>query len=119
MKKRQMGVSLSGLLFWCVIVAMVAVLLIKVAPSAIEYYKIRKDIVAVAHGAKPDMTVADLRRSFMRHADIDMITDVKPEDLDIGKEGNQIVISVAYEKRISLFGPVSLVIDYRASSADR
>ena len=31
------GVSLSGLMFWGVIVAMVALLVIKVAPSAIEF----------------------------------------------------------------------------------
>ena len=119
MKKRQMGVSLSGLLFWCIIVAMVALLLIKVAPSAIEYYKIRKDIASVARSAKPESTVPELRKAFDKFANIDLITDIRSEDLDISKVGNQIVISVAYEKKISLFGPVSLVIEYRASSGDR
>ena len=42
--KKQKGVSLSGLMFWGVIVAMIALVVIKVAPSAIEYWKIRKGV---------------------------------------------------------------------------
>ena len=114
--KHQRGVSLSGLLFWGVILGVVALLVIKVVPSAIEFYKIKKGITATAQNAKPDMTVADIRNAYAKYAEIDHTSDVTPADLDITKEGNQIVISVAYEKRISLFGPASLVIDYQASS---
>ena len=114
--KKEKGVSLSGLMFWGVIVAMVALLVIKVAPSAIEFYKIKKGITATAQNAKPDMTVADIRNAYAKYAEIDHTSDVTPADLDITKEGNQIVISVAYEKRISLFGPASLVIHDQASS---
>lgn len=114
---KQAGVSLSGLMVACVVLALVSLLVIKVAPSAIEFYKIRKDIVAVAQNAGPDATVQELRRAFAKYVDIDQISDVTPEDLDISKDGGQIVIAVAYEKRIGLFGPVSLLIDYQASSA--
>lgn len=116
MKNKQAGVSLSGLMFWGVIVAMLALVVIKVAPSAIEYYKIRKGIISVAQGARPDSTVPDLRKAYARQAEIDHTSDIKPEDLEITKEGSQIVISFAYEKKIALFGPVSLLIDYQASS---
>lgn len=114
--KNQKGVSLSGLLFWGVVVGMVALLLIKLAPSGIEYWKVRKGITAIAQSAKPESTVSDLRKSFARYADIDSVSDVKPEDLEITKEGNRIVISVAYDKKVPLFGPISLLIEYKASS---
>lgn len=116
MKKKQTGISLSGLMFWGVVVALVALVVIKIAPSAIEYYKIRKGIISVAQGAKPDSTVPELRKAYARQAEIDHTSDIKPEDLEITKEGNQIVISFAYEKKITLFGPVSLLIDYQATS---
>jgi len=115
--KKQKGVSLSGLLIWGFIIAIVALLLIKVAPSAIEYWKIRKGVAAVSQQAKPDSTVADLRKAFERQTSIDQISDVRPEELEFSKEGNLIIISFAYEKRIPLFGPVSLAIDYKGSSA--
>jgi hypothetical protein len=117
--KNQKGVSLSGLLLWGFLIAMVALVVIKIAPSAIEYYKIQKDIKAVAANATPASTVPELRKAYSKYVEIDHISDVRPEDLDISKEGNQVVIAVAYEKRIPLFGPVSLVIDYHASSSGR
>lgn len=116
---KEAGISLAGLLVWGFIVALVALLGIKVAPSAIEFHNIRKDITAVAQAAEPEATAADLRRAFARYAEVDGITDVQPADLDIVREGNRVLISVAYEKRIALFGPVSLLIDYQASSSDR
>ena len=119
MKKNQKGVSLSGLMLWGFVLAMVALVVIKIAPTAIEYYKIQKDIKAVAAAAAPSATVPELRAAYSKFAEIDHISDVRPEDLDITKEGNQIVISFAYEKRIPLFGPVSLLIDYNASTAGR
>jgi hypothetical protein len=117
MRRQQQGVSLSGLMVWGAIIAAVALVAIKVAPSAIEFYKIRKDIRSVVQNAGPNATVAELRTAFGRFAEVDQISDVTPTDLDIAKEGNQVVISVAYEKKVKLFGPVSLLIDYQASSA--
>ncbi len=116
MYRKQRGITLSGLMFWGFILAMMSLVVIKIAPSAIEFYKIRKDVKAVVQNAGPNATVPDLRKAFAKYAEIDAITDVRPEDLDIAKEGNQIVISFSYEKKIGLFGPVSLLIEYQASS---
>ena len=38
--KYQRGVALSGLIFWGVVITLVAVLGMKVVPTTIEYYKI-------------------------------------------------------------------------------
>jgi hypothetical protein len=119
MKKNQKGVSLSGLMLWGFVLAMVALVVIKIAPTAIEYYKIQKAIKSVAAAAAASATVPELRAAYSKFAEIDHISDVRPEDLDITKEGNQIVISFAYDKRIPLFGPVSLLIEYHASTAGR
>ncbi len=114
--KHQRGVSLSGLLFWGVILGVVALLVIKVVPSAIEFYKIKKDIKAVVANAGANATVPDLRKAYAKYLEIDVIEAVRPEDLDISKDGNQIVISFAYDKKIRLFGPVSLLIEYAGNS---
>lgn len=113
---KQKGISLSGLMVWGFILALVALVLIKVAPTAIEHYKVRKAIQSVVQNAGPNATVPELRGAYTKYVEIDHITDVSPSDLDISKDGGQIVISVAYEKKIALFGPVSLLIDYQASA---
>lgn len=116
--KHQRGVALSGLLFWSVVLVLVAVLGMKVTPTVIEYYKIKKDCKAVVAQVGKEATVADVKTAFNRFAEIDML-DFKADQLDISKEVGQIVISFAYEKRIPLFANVSLLIDYQGSTLER
>lgn len=115
--KYQRGVSLSGLMVWGFVVALLAMLAMKVAPSTIEYYKILKDCKAVVAQAPQGATVADVKRSFSKYAEIDHLTDFTPDQLEISKEGGQLVVSFGYERRIPLFRNVSLVIDYQGSTA--
>lgn len=112
----QRGFTLSGLIFWSFVLFFVLVLGMKVAPSAIEYFKISKDIKAVASASPPDATVSDVRKSFDKYAEVDHL-DFKGNQLDISKEGGRIVIEFQYEKRIPLFYNVSLIIDYKGSTA--
>jgi len=115
--KYQRGVALSGLIFWGIVLVLVAVLGMKVVPTVLEYYKILKDSKAVVAKMGPESTVADVRNSFDRFADIDQL-DFKGTDLDVSKDNGKIVIEFAYEKRIPLFANVSLVIDYKGSTLE-
>lgn len=114
----QRGISLSGLLVWGIIIALVAITSMKVIPDVIEYTKILSAIKAVAQdpGLK-QASAGDVRKAFARRADIDQINAVTPQDIDVSKDGNNIVLSFAYTKRIPLFGPVSLLIDFEGSTA--
>jgi hypothetical protein len=113
--KYQRGVALTSLIFWSVILFLVAVLGMKVAPTAIEYFKIKKDAESTLNKVGPDSTVAEVRAAFDRFAEIDML-EFSSKDLDISKENGKIVIDFAYEKRIPLFANVSLLIDYKGSA---
>jgi hypothetical protein len=113
--KYQRGVALSGLIFWGIVIAMVAVLGMKVAPTTIEYYKILKDCKAVAAKMGPDSTVSDVRKAFDRFGEIDQLT-FDSKQLDISKDNGKIIIEFAYEKRIPLFWNVSLLIEYKGST---
>lgn len=113
---RQRGVSLSGMLFWSIGIALVAMLGIKVFPSVTQYYSIMKAIKSVA-SSSAGMTVPEIRKSFDRHANTGYISDITGAELDISKDSSGVVISFAYEKRVPLFGNVSLLIDYHGSSS--
>lgn len=116
MKKKQRGVSLSGLLVAAVILAVVSLLGMKVVPDVIEYFQILKTVKAISGDPGVKNSVADVRRAFDRAATIDNISSITPQDLDITKDGGNLVISFGYEKRIALFGNVSLLIDFQGSS---
>ncbi len=116
--KYQRGVALSGLIFWGIVIALVAILGMKVAPTTIEYYKVLKDAKATVNKVGPDATVADVRKTFDNFANIDSL-EFNSQQLDVSKEGGKIVASFDYDKKIPLFANVSLVINYKGSTAER
>lgn len=116
--RKQAGVTLSGLLIWGVIISVVAIIGIKVTPEVIEFYKIKQSVESTASqsGGK---TVGEIRAAFDRYANINQIEAIKGADLDISKNGNQVVVAFAYERRVPLVANVSLLIDFQGSSYGR
>jgi protein-disulfide isomerase len=113
----QRGVTLTGLLLTGIVVALVAVVGMKVVPDVIEYGKVMKNIKAVSQDASlKGASVADVRKAYERRSIVDQIDAVTPQDIDVSKDGNNLVLSFSYSKRIPLFGPVSLVIDFEGST---
>lgn len=116
--KKQRGLSLVGLVVICVLLILVALVGMKVVPEIIEYGAILKVTKATAQDpATRGASVADIRRNFAKRADIDSIKAIEASDLDISKEGNDVVISFAYSRKIPLYGPVSLLIDFEGTTA--
>ena len=110
----QRGLSLVGLIFVLAIVAMIAVLGMKVVPTAVEYSSIRKAIVsAKASGT----TVREIQSAFDRQASAGYIDAISGHDLEISKIGNEFEVSFAYQKKIPLFGPASLLLEYAGTTA--
>ena len=111
----QRGITLIGMLIAAIVIVFLAIGGLKIAPAYIEYFKVKKAIVGVAQTAGRG-TVAEVRQAYDRRTAIDDIDVVNAKDLDITKEGNELVISFAYSKRIPLFSNISVVIDFAASS---
>jgi hypothetical protein len=98
-----------------ILVAVIALFGMKVVPSFLEFRAARGAIVAIANDM-PTGTPAEIRRAFDNRSNIDDINSIKPTDLDISKDGNQVVISFAYRKEVPLFKNVGLYIDYTATA---
>jgi len=115
MQTRQRGISIMGLMAALFIVIILAIFGMKLIPSFIEYRTARNGIEAISR-EKQGSSVADIRKAFEARATIDDITSVKPQDLEITKEGSEVVIAFGYRKEIPLFGGVGLYIDYSAKT---
>lgn len=63
--------------------------------------------------------MAKVREAFTRRADMDDVKSVTAQDLEITKEGGELVISFKYENKVPLFKNVSLVFDFEGSSASQ
>lgn len=118
MQTRQSGVSLGGLMIGLVIVVVLGIASLKVIPSYMEFAKAKSGIQAIAR-ERQTATVADIRKAFDARATIDDIAAVKAADLEITKEGNEVVISFAYRKEIPLGSNLGLYIDFAANSKDQ
>jgi Flp pilus assembly protein TadG len=113
MRNGQRGLSIIGLILVLFVLIVVALFAMKVIPSFLEYRTARHAIEAIARSAQ---SPAEVRRAFDNRAAIDDINTISSKDLEITREGNQVVIAFAYRKEMSLFGPVGLYIDYAANS---
>ena len=111
----QRGVTLTGLMILLLVLIFVALLGFKLIPAYIDFYTAKKAINAVA---RQGTTAAEIRRSFELRSAIDDIK-VRPSDLDITKDGNELVIGFAYRKEVPLFANVGIYIDFAASSKDQ
>ena len=114
--RKQFGVSMFGVLFISIGLVLVAVGGMKVAPAYIEYMSVKKAVAGIVQGGEARGTVADIRRAFDKRAQVDDINVISGKDLEISKEGNDVVVAFSYPKKIPLFGNVSIYFDFSGSS---
>lgn len=114
--KHQRGLSFWGFLFVAILVAVTFLLGAKVTPAVVEYFSIKKAITSIAADSQ-GKTVSEIRKAFDTRLVTEYISSVSSADLDVTKEAGEVIISVAYSKKIPLFMNVSLLIEFDASSS--
>ncbi|OGA72866.1 MAG: hypothetical protein A3G81_22395 [Betaproteobacteria bacterium RIFCSPLOWO2_12_FULL_65_14] len=116
LQKPQRGITLTGLFIALFVLIAAALLGMKLIPPYMEFATARNAIQAIAQDRLGTTTPQEIRRAFDSRASIDDITAIKAADLDITKEGGEIVISFAYRKEVPLFSNVGVYMDFAASS---
>ncbi len=111
--RRQRGLSLFGLLFFGVIALGIVVIVMRVAPSAMEYLAAKRALDKIA--ASNETSPMEIQKAFDRIAAVEDIASIAGKDLKIVKNGNAATISFAYEKKIPLFANASLLLEYESS----
>lgn len=111
----QRGVTLVGLLFWAVVVAALALVIMKVVPAVTEYRTVVSMVnkVAVSGGS----TVPEIRAAFDREKQIQYgVESIGGQDLEIVKENDRIVVRFEYNREIELIDPVYLLLKFKGQS---
>lgn len=112
LKKQQQGLTFLGLLVVGVLLAFAGVVVAQVIPTYIEFMAIEKAVQKASSGT----TVAEVRTLFDKASQIDDINSITGKDLEIGKEGDRVVVSFAYSREIHLTGPAYLLMKYEGKS---
>jgi Tfp pilus assembly protein PilX len=106
------GITLIGLLFWAILVAFVALIIVRVLPTINEFSTIHRAVQKIAQASPA--TVAEARAAFEKQKEVEYsISSIGGKDLVVTKENERVVIRFAYDKEVELFEPVFLLIKYR------
>lgn len=111
---KQRGFSLIGLLCTLSMFGLIGLLMVRAGPTLIEYWAINKAVSAARVVAK---TPAEVRATFDKLAAAGYIDTIDGKELSITGTGDAMQVSFAYQKKIPLVGPASLLIDYHGSTA--
>jgi hypothetical protein len=114
--RKQRGLSLSGLILALVLLGIVAVVGMQVVPAVVEYQSIKR---AVLDARNKGTTAPEIQDSFTKAALAGYITSITGKDLVIVKEDGMYVVSFSYEKKLPLFGPASLLLEFNSSTNDK
>ena len=119
-RRGQRGLSLMGLLFWAIVVAFGALLLIRVYPSVQEYLTTRQAVDRVARADPRPNSVPEIRRAFDKQREIEYTNSmISGNDLEIEAVADGFRISFAYDKEVEIVDPVFLLIKYRHTVTTR
>jgi hypothetical protein len=118
MQNMQRGLSLSGLFLVLLAVIAVALLAMKLIPAYMEFGTAKNAIQGIAR-ERGNASPPEIRRAFEARAAIDDITAIKAADLDITKEGGEVVIGFSYRKEVPLFANVGVYMDFAANTKGR
>jgi hypothetical protein len=111
-KSRQRGASFLTVIFFLAVIGAVGAIAVQAFPAVLEYQAALKAI----NKAREESTVATVRSAFDRAANIDNITSITGKDLQVTKEGDQVVVSFAYDKEFHMFGPAYLLLKFVGTS---
>ncbi len=114
-KQRERGISLIGLIIVIAILGVIGLIGAQVLPTYIEY----RAIVGAIERAKREggESAAGIQESFVKSAEVGYISSITARDLQIERNGAEFEISFAYEKKIPLVGPASLLMEYEGTTA--
>ena len=104
--KQQRGLTFIGLLVVGGLLAFTGVVVAQLVPTYIEFMAVEK----AAQKASAGTTVSEVRSIFDKAAQIDDIRSIAGKDLEVGKEGDRVVVSFAYSREVHIAGPAYIVM---------
>jgi hypothetical protein len=114
---RQGGLTILGFMFVAAVIIIFAVVGFRVFPAYIEYFAVQKALEGSLTETKDFSSAAEVRKSFQRRADAGYIESVRGQDVFVTKEGNAIVASASWTRKLPLVANASLFLEFEASAS--
>jgi hypothetical protein len=115
--RREQGVTLTGVMMFAVILIFALLLSFKIGPAYFEYLTIKKQLQALAADPVSRGTNRkEFNAAFTARQTMENITAIGAGDITITREGNEVMLSSEYSKKVRLFGNLSACMDFEPTS---
>jgi hypothetical protein len=114
---RQRGIGFVGFIMIAAGIIFVAIVGMKLVPPYIHSAQISEIFKEIA--ADPMMrsaTVKEIKDSYNKRANINYITDITAEDIEIEKSEGYVGLSASYSVKIPLVANITLLLEFNPSS---
>ncbi|APV50942.1 hypothetical protein BWI17_15350 [Betaproteobacteria bacterium GR16-43] len=115
--RKQSGITLTGALLAMIAIAFIGLFGVKLVPSYIEYFAVKKILSTMEAAGDTKGTVRDIRVSFDRRNSIEGVKEVKGDDLEITKEGGEAVVTAMWSVKVPMIYNFSACLDFVATTA--
>jgi hypothetical protein len=86
----------------------------RVAPAYIEYYSVQKALQRSLDEVRDRSSKREIQQAFQRFADSGYIESVSGTDVDVTRQGNEIVASVSWTRKLHMVANASLFLEFEA-----
>lgn len=114
MQDRERGMTFLGILVIVIVVGAWVYAGIRLAPKYLEYMRVAATLEKVSDefSSNPGSTEFMLRKAIERHFDIEMVTAIDSNDIEIKKEGGSFSLRASYEDTVPLVYNVSFLLTF-------
>ena len=117
MIKTQRGITLTGAIMIMVVLALSGLFAAKLMPAYIEYFAVQKIFKGMQGAGEMSGSVADIRKAYNRRNVVENVQSVTPEDLEIAKEGGEIIVSATWSVKVPMVSNFSACLDFHVTNA--
>jgi hypothetical protein len=106
---------MTGFLFTTIVIIIAALVAFRIGPSYIEYFTVQKALDATLQEVQ-NPTISEIKRSMDRKLSADYVDSVNAGEVLVGREGNQIVATLSWQKILHMIGNASILLEFEARS---
>ena len=117
MQHRQRGMTMLGIIVVVIVVGAWVYAGIRLTPKYLEYMRVAATLEKVRDefDSNPGTTEFMLRKAVERHFNIEMVTAITENDIEITKEGGMFTMRAAYDDTVPLAANVSFLVEFDKS----
>ena len=116
MVRSERGITILGFLFVAAVVVIIALVGFRVTPAYIEYFAVQKALQQALEDS-PTGNIAEIRRAFDRKTSAGYIESVRPADVQVSRQQNQITAAVSWQVVLPMIANASILLDFDATAS--